>query len=336
MSCRFDDQKKRWEEQTVAPLLEKYPEQRKSFETASGIPVERVYGPGEDCPGFEEKIGFPGEYPFTRGVQPTMYRGRFWTMRQYAGFGTAEESNRRYRYLLSQGQTGLSVAFDLPTQIGLDSDDPLSAGEVGKVGVAIDSLDDMEILFDKIPLDKVSTSMTINAPAAVLLAMYICVGRKQGVSADRLRGINVRIENTRASYDALKAHYELLKSEHQEQRASFTNDVEAYNARVRNLNAAQRAASSRGTPFCDTSRHLDEERAALDLAHEDLKQRRGKPRRHPRDLEQHARGDQRDGREPESRGRQLQHHRKRAGRRVQRGMLRGARRQEEHIHIPFQ
>lgn len=188
MSCRFDDQRKRWEEQTVAPLLEKYPEQRKAFETASGIPVERVYVPGEDCPGFEEKIGFPGEYPFTRGVQPTMYRGRFWTMRQYAGFGTAEESNKRYRYLLSQGQTGLSVAFDLPTQIGLDSDDPLSAGEVGKVGVAIDSLEDMEILFDKIPLDKVSTSMTINAPAAVLLAMYICVGKKQGVSADRLRG----------------------------------------------------------------------------------------------------------------------------------------------------
>jgi methylmalonyl-CoA mutase N-terminal domain/subunit len=188
MSGRYDEQKKLWEEQTVAPVLSKSPEQRAEFETGSGIPVDRVYVPGGDCPGFDEKLGFPGEYPFTRGVQPTMYRGRFWTMRQYAGFGTAEESNGRYRYLLSQGQTGLSVAFDLPTQIGLDSDDPLSSGEVGKVGVAIDSLADMEILFDGIPLDTVSTSMTINAPAAVLLAMYICVGEKQGVSADRLRG----------------------------------------------------------------------------------------------------------------------------------------------------
>ncbi len=188
MSGRFDERKKQWEEQTVAPVLRKSPEQRAAFETGSGIPVDRVYVPGEDCPGFDEKLGFPGEYPFTRGVQPTMYRGRYWTMRQYAGFGTAEESNGRYRYLLSQGQTGLSVAFDLPTQIGLDSDDPLSSGEVGKVGVAIDSLADMEILFDGIPMDTVSTSMTINAPAAVLLAMYICVGEKQGVGADRLRG----------------------------------------------------------------------------------------------------------------------------------------------------
>src|SRR5690606_5880661 len=129
-----------------------------------------------------EKLGFPGLYPFTRGVQPTMYRGRYWTMRQYAGFATAEESNKRYRYLLDQGTTGLSVAFDLPTQIGYDSDDPLSVGEVGKVGVAIDSLADMETLFDGIPLDRVSTSMTINATAAVLLAMYIAVGEKQGVS----------------------------------------------------------------------------------------------------------------------------------------------------------
>ena len=188
MPGRLGEQKKRWEEQTVAPVLKKSPEQKAAFETGSGIPVERVYVPGGDCPDYEEKLGFPGEYPFTRGVQPTMYRGRFWTMRQYAGFGTAEESNRRYRYLLSQGQTGLSVAFDLPTQIGLDSDNPLSAGEVGKVGVAIDSLADMEILFDGIPLDTVSTSMTINAPAAVLLAMYICVGEKQGVDAGKLRG----------------------------------------------------------------------------------------------------------------------------------------------------
>ena len=133
-------------------------------------------------------LGFPGQYPFTRGVQPTMYRGRFWTMRQYAGFGTRQETNARYKYLLEQGQTGLSVAFDLPTQIGYDSDDPLAAGEVGKVGVAISSLEDMETLFDGIPLDKVSTSMTINAPAAVLLAMYIAVGKKQGVDPSKLRG----------------------------------------------------------------------------------------------------------------------------------------------------
>ncbi|OPZ62364.1 MAG: Methylmalonyl-CoA mutase [Firmicutes bacterium ADurb.Bin506] len=133
-------------------------------------------------------LGFPGEYPYTRGVQPTMYRGKLWTMRQYAGFATAEESNARYKYLLEQGQTGLSVAFDLPTQIGYDSDHELALGEVGKVGVAIDSLADMEILFDGIPLDKVSTSMTINAPAAVLLAMYIAVAEKQGVSPDKLNG----------------------------------------------------------------------------------------------------------------------------------------------------
>jgi len=135
-----------------------------------------------------QRLVLPGEYPFTRGVQPTMFRGRYWTMRQYAGFASAEESNRRYRFLLDQGQTGLSVAFDLPTQIGYDSDNEMAIGEVGKVGVAIDSLEDMETLFNKIPLDKVSTSMTINAPAAVLLAMYIAVAEKQGVSADKLRG----------------------------------------------------------------------------------------------------------------------------------------------------
>lgn len=149
----------------------------------------RLYTP-LDVEGFdyERDLGFPGEYPFTRGVQPTMYRGRFWTMRMYAGFSTAEESNKRYRYLLESGGTGLSCAFDLPTQIGYDSDDPISEGEVGKVGVAIDSLADMEILFDQIDLGKVSTSMTINAPASVLLAMYIAVAEKQGVSADKLNG----------------------------------------------------------------------------------------------------------------------------------------------------
>ena len=177
-----------WEAR-VKPSLEKHPERRSSFVTGSGAPVERLYTP-IDLEGrpYLADIGLPGEYPYTRGVQSTMYRGRFWTMRQYAGFATAEESNKRYKFLLQQGQTGLSVAFDLPTQIGYDSDHPLAAGEVGKVGVAIDSLADMETLFDGIPLDKVSTSMTINAPASVLLAMYIAVAEKQGVSADKLEG----------------------------------------------------------------------------------------------------------------------------------------------------
>ncbi len=172
----------------------RFPERRKDFVTGSGAPVARLYTPLDLGPaafggaGYEESIGYPGEYPYTRGVQNTMFRGRFWTMRQYAGFSTAEESNKRYKFLLEQGTTGLSVAFDLPTQIGYDSDHPLSQGEVGKVGVAIDSLADMEILFDGIPMDKVSTSMTINAPAAVLLAMYVAVAEKQGVGADKLNG----------------------------------------------------------------------------------------------------------------------------------------------------
>ena len=173
----------------VDKALTKGPEMRQEFTTGGGIPLERLYTPehlqGVDYP---KDLGFPGSFPYTRGVQPTMYRGRFWTMRQYAGFATAEESNERYRYLLSQGTTGLSVAFDLPTQIGYDSDHSMAQGEVGKVGVAIDSLADMEILFNQIPLDKVSTSMTINAPASVLLAMYIAVGEKQGVPTDALSG----------------------------------------------------------------------------------------------------------------------------------------------------
>jgi len=173
----------------LEPKLAKRPERKGDFVNASGIPVKRVYTP-LDVADFDymEELGLPGEFPFTRAVQPTMYRGRFWTMRQYAGFGTAEDTNRRYRFLLEQGQTGLSVAFDLPTQIGYDSDHPLAQGEVGKVGVTIDSIRDMETLFDQIPLDKVSTSMTINAPAAVLLAMYIAVAEKQGVSSKDLRG----------------------------------------------------------------------------------------------------------------------------------------------------
>jgi methylmalonyl-CoA mutase N-terminal domain/subunit len=173
----------------LEPMLAKRPERKADFVNTSGIPVKRVCTP-LDAADFDymKELGLPGEYPFTRGVQPTMYRGRLWTMRQYAGFATAEDTNRRYRFLLEQGQTGLSVAFDLPTQIGYDSDHPLAQGEVGKVGVAIDSLEDMEILFDQIPLDKVSTSMTINAPAAVLLAMYMVVAEKQGVSSKELRG----------------------------------------------------------------------------------------------------------------------------------------------------
>ncbi|MCB2185723.1 MAG: methylmalonyl-CoA mutase, partial [Deltaproteobacteria bacterium] len=172
----------------VDKLLAKHPERKSEFTTLSGLPVERLYLPAEASEAYAAKQGFPGEYPFTRGVQPTMYRGRFWTMRQYAGFATAAESNRRYRYLLDQGQTGLSVAFDLPTQIGYDADHELARGEVGKVGVSVSSLKDMECLFDSIPLGKVSTSMTINAPAGILLAMYIAVAGQQGVAPDQLRG----------------------------------------------------------------------------------------------------------------------------------------------------
>jgi methylmalonyl-CoA mutase N-terminal domain/subunit len=160
-----------------------------SFSTLSGIPLENCYS-AEDLAGWdpENALGYPGEFPYTRGVYPTMYRGRLWTMRQYAGYGSAMESNRRYRYLLSQGQTGLSIAFDLPTQIGLDSDHALARGEVGKVGVAIDSLEDMEVLLEGLPLDRISTSMTINATAAILLALYVAVAKKQGASLQRLSG----------------------------------------------------------------------------------------------------------------------------------------------------
>jgi methylmalonyl-CoA mutase N-terminal domain/subunit len=182
----IEQEKKRWEEKKLQPVLQKFPERKKQFLTSSEIPVPVISIP-EDM-NYLEELGFPGEYPFTRGIQPTMYRGRFWTMRQYAGFASAEESNLRYRYLLEQGQTGLSVAFDLPTQIGYDADDPIAMGEVGKVGVSISSFHDMETLFHEIPLDKVSTSMTINAPAAVLLAMYIAVAKKQGVAPGKLRG----------------------------------------------------------------------------------------------------------------------------------------------------
>jgi|AntAceMinimDraft_18_1070375.scaffolds.fasta_scaffold10254_5 methylmalonyl-CoA mutase N-terminal domain/subunit len=180
--------KQEWLDKTRKPFIEKRAEQKDKFTTLSNVNVEPLYSKSDLKKDDKENIGYPGEYPYTRGVYPSMYRGRYWTMRQYAGFGDAKQSNERYKYLLFQGQTGLSVAFDLPTQIGYDSSDQICDGEVGKVGVAIDSLKDMEILFDDIPLDKVSTSMTINSPAAVLLAMYIVVAEKQGVTMDKLTG----------------------------------------------------------------------------------------------------------------------------------------------------
>jgi methylmalonyl-CoA mutase, N-terminal domain len=183
----YEAAQKKWQAETAA-ALKKFPERAEGFFTSSEVPVQRLYTPTEGDEMYLQRVGFPGEYPFTRGVQPTMYRSRFWTMRQYAGYATAEESNARYRFLLGQGQSGLSVAFDLPTQIGYDADDPMALGEVGKVGVSICSIHDMARLFAQIPLDKVSTSMTINAPATVLLALYIAVGKQQGVSPAALRG----------------------------------------------------------------------------------------------------------------------------------------------------
>ena len=181
--------KDEWEENTLRPILDRFPERKEIFESDSGLDIDTVYGPtGKNQENFQEKIGYPGEYPFTRGVQPNMYRGRVWTMRQYAGLTSPEESNRRYRYLLEQGQTGLSIAFDLPTQTGYDSDHPISAGEVGRAGVPVSSLADMETLFNGIPLNTVSTSMTINATASILLAFYIAVAKKQGSSPLDLNG----------------------------------------------------------------------------------------------------------------------------------------------------
>ena len=186
-----DLSKEKWRSETLAPSAQHAPERKQSFETDSGLPIDTVYSP-EDLAarGFEyqEHLGFPGEYPYTRGVQPNMYRGRVWTMRQYSGYATAAATNQRYRYLLEQGQTGLSVAFDLPTQIGYDSDHPLARGEVGKVGVPICSLEDMETLLAGIPLEKVSTSMTINATASVLLCLYIAVARRQEVPPEKISG----------------------------------------------------------------------------------------------------------------------------------------------------
>ena len=183
--------KEDWQEETLKPAVTRYPERRETFETDSGLAIDPLYAPedlefrGHD---YSDDIGFPGEFPYTRGVQPNVYRGRVWTMRQYSGYATAADTNRRFRYLLEQGQTGLSVAFDLPTQIGYDSDHPLAKGEVGKVGVPICSLEDMETLFDGIPLGRVSTSMTINATASLLLCFYIAAAKRQGATPDQLNG----------------------------------------------------------------------------------------------------------------------------------------------------
>lgn len=181
--------KKEWLESVLKPSVKKFPERQDRFETSSQAEIEPLYTP-EDLAGFDYQtsLGYPGEFPFTRGIQPTMYRARHWTMRQYAGFASAEESNKRYRFLLQQGQTGLSIAFDLPTQIGYDSDHPLARGEIGKAGVPVVTLRDMEVLFQGIPLDKVSTSMTINSTAAVLLAMYVALAKKQGIDLGKLDG----------------------------------------------------------------------------------------------------------------------------------------------------
>ncbi len=188
MTKSVEESFEEWQENNLRPTLERYPERKDHFETSSGIPLERFYTETMSEADYLQKLGFPGDFPYTRGVQPTMYRGRLWTMRQYAGYASAEETNRRFRYLLEQGQTGLSIAFDLPTQIGYDADDPIASGEIGKVGVSISCLDDMERLFAEIPLDKVSTSMTINAPATILLAMYIAIAKRQEVDVSCLRG----------------------------------------------------------------------------------------------------------------------------------------------------
>jgi len=187
--ARFEQARREWEERTLKPSLARSPERPGPFADSSGAPVERLHTPADTAAvDYVRDLGFPGEFPYTRGVQPTMYRGRFWTMRQYAGFGSATETNQRFRYLLEQGQSGLSVAFDLPTQMGYDADHEVARSEVGKVGVAISSVEDMAALFDAIPLDRVSTSMTINSTASILLCLYMAVGERQGVPSDRLSG----------------------------------------------------------------------------------------------------------------------------------------------------
>jgi methylmalonyl-CoA mutase, N-terminal domain len=186
--ARLEAERERWEQETLAPALRRRPERRAEFTSLSGEPVDRLSTPPDGIATVEEELGFPGEFPFTRGIHPTMYRGQLWSMRQFAGFGTAEDTNARFRYLLDQGMTGLSVAFDLPTLMGRDSDDPRCLGEVGRGGVAIDSVADMETLFAGIPLDQVTTSMTINGPAAILFAFYLVVAERRGIPFDRLGG----------------------------------------------------------------------------------------------------------------------------------------------------
>jgi len=187
--ARFEQARKQWEEQTLKPALGRAAERPGLVADSSGPPVERLHTPADTAAGdYVRDLGFPGEFPYTRGVQPTMYRGRLWTMRQYAGFGSASETNQRFRYLLEQGQSGLSVAFDLPTQMGYDADHEVARSEVGKVGVAISSVEDMAALFEAIPLDRVSTSMTINSTASILLCLYMVVGERQGVPSERLSG----------------------------------------------------------------------------------------------------------------------------------------------------
>ncbi len=187
--ARIKDRERKWEETTLREAMDRVPERKERFITASGRPVKRLYTPLDVADlDYERDLGYPGQYPFTRGIHPTMYRGRLWTMRMFAGFGSAEETNERFKYLLEHGETGLSVAFDMPTLMGYDTDDPHALGEFGKCGVAVSSLADMEILFDGIPLDKVTTSMTINSPAAVIWAMYIATAEKQGVPMEKLGG----------------------------------------------------------------------------------------------------------------------------------------------------
>jgi methylmalonyl-CoA mutase N-terminal domain/subunit len=189
-------QQERWEKKILPNWLERHPERKRDFRNTSEIPIKRLYTPRDTKTlDYIQHLGFPGEYPFTRGVHATMYRGRLWTMRQFSGFGTAEQTNERFKYLLREGETGLSIAFDYPTIMGYDSDHPMSEGEVGRCGVAVASLKDFEILFDGIPLDKVTTSMTINGPAAMLLAMYVAIGDKQGLPRTAIGGTTTSSKN---------------------------------------------------------------------------------------------------------------------------------------------
>ena len=239
----IQDDAAEWSGGPLKTAMAHFPERSKSFATTSGLRVERLYLPDQDViDNYRDRLGFPGSYPFTRGAHPTMYRSRIWTMREYAGYSTAQETNRRNRYLLSQGSTGLSIAFDLPTQIGLDSDHPLCVGEVGKVGVAINTLADMEALFDGIPLEEVSTSMTINAPAAVLLAMYVAVAEKQGVDPAKA----ARHDPERHPQRIHRARHVHLSARGRACDSSRTRSSTARNPSPLELDLDQRLSHSRG------------------------------------------------------------------------------------------